>query len=126
MKSKDWFISLFLAGLLGYALCFRAGLVGNSGEAGNVTPELNAAIADTVHFREWIFSAHPQDGLTILSESGDILYRFPEVRVMQVKIDAIPDSAGNSPGFIQLQSVCGIVSSTFRIMPDGRLEAVAG
>ena len=126
MKVKDWVISLFLSGLLGYALCFRAGLFGSSGTQSSLDQEVNVAVTDTVRFRNWVFSAHKQQGLTILSDSGSVLYRFPEVRVTGLKIDAVPDTAGNTPGFIRLRSTCGLLSSIFRISPDGRLEAVNG
>lgn len=124
MKFKDILIIIFLTGLLSYAACHRAGFVGsgNSSEEYFDAHNYKANGIDSVKFESWIFSTHPENGLTVSTISGDIIHRLPEFRSEHLEIVSVPDSSGSSLGLVYVLSDCGIENPCFRISNDGKLE----
>lgn len=116
----------FLAGLLIYAFCHRAGIVSShprvSGEV-SVPGHLMQKI-DTLQHDKWIFTAHPDMGLTVSTLSGDTLHQLPEFRSGMTGIDTRPDTTGFSLGMLVIRSDCGMANPCFRIMSNGTLESV--
>lgn len=125
MKFKDIFISVFLAGLLGYAICHRAGLVGNPDSGMPVTSSSQETHGEAIRYGNWIFAPDPQEGLTVRSHSGRIIHRLPEIRAERISIETAPDTAKGSLGLLHLRSNCGALTSCFRILPGEMLELVS-
>ena len=126
MKFKDIFIGAFLAGLLIYAFCHRAGIVGNSPLVAEKTTSASTSELkpDTLMHDKWIFTAHPETGLNVSTLSGETVYRNPDFRSGLAGINMKPDTTGNSLGMVMVHSDCGLTSPCFRILPDGTLESV--
>lgn len=126
MKFKDVLIMAFLAGLLIYAFCYRAGIVGSHPQVlveASVTAQSLQKI-DTLKHDQWIFTAHPDLGLTVSTLSGDTIHQLPEFRSGLAGIDARPDTTGISLGLLVIRSDCGFANPCFRIMSNGTLESV--
>ena len=122
MKFKDVFISVFLAGLLGYAICYRAGLVGNFGSG--LSGTISDSRSGSVRYENWIFSPDPQKGLTVRTHSGKIIHQIPEIRAERIRIETASDTAKGSLGLLHLRSDCGKLTSCFRILPGNTLELI--
>jgi hypothetical protein len=124
MKFKDILITIFLMGLLAYAACHRAGWVGDGNPASEVseTHDLEYISSDSIKFKSWIFFSHPETGLTISNQTGDILHHLPHFRSSSLEILAKPDTTGNSLGLVYILSEQGFENPCFRILPDGLLE----
>jgi hypothetical protein len=124
MKFKDILITIFLMGLLVYAACHRAGWVGDRNRLNEVslTHNLENTTSDSIKFKSWIFYSHPETGLTISNQSGDILHHLPQFRSSTMEILAKPDTTGNSLGLVYILSEPGVEIPRFRILPDGLLE----
>jgi len=125
MKFKDVFISVFLAGLLSYAICHRAGLVGNNDHALSGTPASSDIRGGAVRYENWIFSPDPQKGLTVRTHAGRIIHRIPEIRAERISIETASDTTKGSLGLLHLRSDSGILTSCFRILPGDMLELVS-
>lgn len=124
MKFKDIIIIIFLTGLLGYAACHRAGFVGsgNTIEEYSDTHNSIGSGIDSVTFENWIFSTHPENGLTVTTISGDIIHHLPGFRSEHFEIVSEPDYSGSSLGLVYVRSDCGTENPCFRISNDGKLE----
>lgn len=125
MKFKDVFISVFLAGLLGYAICHRSGLVGNYNPGLYATPASSDTHSGAVRYENWIFSPDPQKGLTIRTYSGTVIHRIPEIRAERISIEMASDTVKGSLGLLHLKNDCGKLTSCFRILPGDMLELVS-
>lgn len=125
MKFKDVFISVFLAGLLGYAICHRAGLVGNYNPGLYPAPASSDTRGGAVRYENWIFSPDPQEGLTVRTQSGRVIHRIPEIRAERISIETASDTTKGSLGLLHLRGDCGKLTSCFRILPGNMLELVS-
>jgi hypothetical protein len=124
MKFKDILIIIFLAGLLIYAACHRAGFVGkaNADTAISENYSYEANGIDSVKFENWIFSSHPESGLTVTTTSGDVIHHLPDFSSGHIEIVTEPDSSGYSLGLVYVRSDCGMENPCFRISTEGELE----
>jgi len=124
MKFKDILITIFLMGLLAYAACHRAGWVGvrNLMQEVSLPGKHENSSSDSIQFKNWIFFAHPEMGLTISNQSGEILHHLPQFRSSSLELLAKPDTTGNSLGIVYILSEPGVENPSFRILPDGLLE----
>lgn len=124
MKSKDILIILFLAGLLLYAACHRAGIVGQGSvkksTTGVILPEERLPVS--IQFEQWVFSAHPENGLTVSTGSGDTIHHIPLFRSHQIEVISKPDTTGQSLGFLIVSGDQEDDRPCFRMMKDGLLE----
>lgn len=111
MKFKDIIIIIFLAGLLLYAACHRAGLVGSRKTAVILNYEANKI--DSVKFENRIFSAQPESVLTITPISGDMENHLPGFKSSRSEIVSDPDSSGCSIGQVYVRSDCGTENTMF-------------
>jgi hypothetical protein len=125
MKFKDVLILAFLAGLLIYAICHRAGFVGNHpAKPDEVSSRKDHERVDTLMYDKWIFAVHPDQGLRVFSLCGDTIHHLPGFTSGLAGIDTQPDPTGLSDGLVVVQSDCGEASPSFRIMRNGTLENV--
>ncbi len=124
MKFKDILIIIFLSGLLLYAVCHRAGWVGNDKVLMDAEGEENQIrlTADTVKFENWIFYSHPVTGLTVSTKSGEVIHHLPEFRVGEIELVSEPDTTGTTLGKVYVRGECSELSPSFRICHEGNLE----
>jgi len=124
MKFKDIVIIIFLSGLLFYAFCHRAGWFGLTSKVESIggNADDQASFIDSVRFENWIFSSHPDIGLTVTTATGDIIHHIPEIRSGHIEIVTEPDPTGAVHGLVFVRSDCGVINPCFRISPDGELE----
>ena len=120
-------IIIFLGGLLLYAACHRAGIIGSEKDKGSVTENFppEGYLPVSVHFDQWIFSAHPDNGLTVSTGTGEVIHHIPDFRARHIEIISEPDTTGKSLGWLFVNGDPGIERPCFRMMKDGLLEKLS-
>jgi hypothetical protein len=126
MKFKDILIILFLAGLLMYAACHRAGFVGSAKINENIADAMlqETALPVSIQFDNWIFSAHPENGLKVSTGSGDTIHHIPHFRSINIEVIAEPDTTGQTLGLLIVNGDMENEPPRFRMLKNGQLERV--
>jgi len=130
MKFKDIVISIFLAGLLTYAACHRANLVGNDKAENCAAVAFGGACLDgvswmnTVHFNNLVFSVHPEAGLTVNSSTGEKRFSAP-VKADSIHIVSDWVVNGDTLNLLYCKNTKENSFPCFKILEDGRLEAIS-
>jgi hypothetical protein len=123
MKFGNLVVTIFLAGLLGYAFCHRAGWVGNQGNEypfGQTSPFVSG---DTVRFGNMQFMQHPSEGL-VVTVGGEIMQRYPEINSESFEMIAEPDTTGSCLGRLRVVNDCDSVCWSFLIREGGQLVKI--
>lgn len=123
MKFGNLVITIFLAGLLGYAFCHRAGWVGNEGNSHPYRQTSVFVSGDTVSFGNMQFMQDPREGL-IVKVGGEILQRYPEINSESYEMIAEPDTTGNCLGMVHVVNDCDSVCLRFLVREGGKLEKI--